>query len=220
MAIAPDLLYYLNTNAATCLANVGTDSGATAATFVNHTLGVVADAISYTDTTATMNHTNSLNTNYAPANSFAVAAAMKVRNDVNYQHFFGVRKGAAGTTYLLGRTDGPTKTLNESASASGVSGLLEPGWCVVGVIFTAPTSAKYYLPRNRVIAQPLTMNQDITTNDATGTLRFGGAGLASGYTAMEYAEAAVWKTAPTQADFKTALGQMQARCIARGLAFF
>lgn len=220
MAIAPDLLYYLNTDATTCKTNVGTEVGATAATFVNHTLGVVADAISYTATTATLNHTNSLNTNWAPTNVFAVAAAMKVRNDVNYQHFFGVRKGAAGTMYLLGRTDGPTKTLWESSSVSGVTGLLEPGWCVVGCIFHAVTSAKYYSPRNRALAQPLTMLQNITGNDATGTLRFGGAGLASGYTAMEYAEAAVWKTAPTQADFKTALGQMQARCIARGLPFF
>jgi hypothetical protein len=120
----------------------------------------------------------------------------------------------------MGRTDGPSKTFWESGSGSGVAALFEPGWVVLGAIITAPTSIKYYAPRNRLIAQPLTLAQNITTNDATGTLRFGGAGIATGYTNSECAEAAVWKTAPTQSEFKTALGEMQARCMARGLPFF
>lgn len=224
MAIKPDLLYYLNTDAATCKTNQGEDGGATAATFINHAHGTVADAIAYTANSATVNNTNSLSSNYAPTGSYAVAMCVQINNTVDYQHLSGIRKtSATATTFHHLRTDNPTKTMQESAaSGGGTCSLMEPGWTVIGLIMTSPTAAKYYNMRYRVVAAPVTMANDITGNDATGFVTLGGAGIATGYSNTVAAEFAVWKTAnlPSLSEFQTALGQMQERCFARGLPLF
>ena len=222
-APTPDLLYLLGTDAATSLVNHGSDTGAPAATFVNYSLANIANAISYASNFATIGSTASLDSKHAPTTSFAMAMMIRIAQGVTFQPLWGVRKVSPSTAYVaaFARTDiGPALADNVSG---GVVGIPEWGWCPIGVIFTAPTTVTY-VHQGRITRR---MSQDLTSsggnisgNDATGKIIFGGAGWASGYSNVQVAECSVFKTPPTVTQMRVYLETMRARSVSRGIPVF
>jgi hypothetical protein len=223
-APTPDLLYLLGTDAATSLVNHGSDTGAPAATFINYSLANIANAINYASNFATIGSTASLDSKYAPTTSFALAMMIRIApSGATFQPMWGVRKVSPSTGYstAFARTDiGPTLADNVSG---GVVGIPEWGWCPIGVIFSAPSTLTY-VHQGRITRR---MSQDFTSsggnisgNDATGKIIFGGAGWASGYSNVQVAECSVFKAPPTVTQMRAYLETMRARSVDRGLPVF
>lgn len=223
-APTPDLLYLLGTDAATSLTNHGSDTGAPPPTFVNYAVSNIADAVSYASNFATIGSANSLDTKFAPNSSFAVALMIRiVPTGVTLQPFWGVKKisPAVGYSLAFARADvGPA--LWDAGVSTGAGALPEFGWCPIAMIFAAPTTTTYVHQgrTNRRMFQTYTTINDITTNDATGKVIFGGASWASGYSNVQVAECSVFKTAPSADAMREYLETMRARSVARGIPVY
>ena len=222
-APTPDLLYLLGTNAATSLTNHGSDTGAPAATFVNYAVSNIADAVSYASNYATIGSANSLDTKFAPNTSFAIATMIRIApTGATFQPIFGVRKISPAVGYVAGFARADVGPALWDSVTGGAIGLPEWGWCPIALIFTAPTTIQYVMQGRvtRGMTPSFTATNNITTNDATGKVIFGGAGWASGYSNVQVAECSVFKTAPSAGAMREYLETMRVRSVARGIPVY